>query len=90
MRNARRFADRPIPPFAAVNPRRRGGPGIQAMNPFARISSTSSAADASGILLSGGSMANITALAVARNHQLGLDVRKSGLKAVDGQMTLYY
>ncbi|HMQ62910.1 MAG TPA: aminotransferase class V-fold PLP-dependent enzyme [Flavilitoribacter sp.] len=47
-------------------------------------------AEASGILLSGGSMANITALAVARNHQLGLDVRKSGLKAVDGQMTLYY
>lgn len=50
-------------------------------------------AEASGILLSGGSMANITALAVARNHQadgLGMDVRRSGLKSLSGQLTLYY
>lgn len=47
-------------------------------------------AEASGILLSGGSMANITALTVARNHQLGLDIRKSGLKSLSGLLTLYY
>jgi aromatic-L-amino-acid/L-tryptophan decarboxylase len=46
-------------------------------------------ASASGILLSGGSMANITALTVARNHQLQSDVRKNGLYRAGGQMTLY-
>ncbi|HZY36448.1 MAG TPA: pyridoxal-dependent decarboxylase [Mucilaginibacter sp.] len=44
---------------------------------------------ASGILLSGGSMANITALIVARNNQLKKNVRKEGLNAVKSQMTLY-
>jgi aromatic-L-amino-acid/L-tryptophan decarboxylase len=46
-------------------------------------------ATATGILVSGASMANITALAVARNHQLALPVRKGGVRAVDGQMLLY-
>lgn len=45
--------------------------------------------EASGILLSGASMANITALAVARNHQLGLNIRKEGLRATDAQMMVY-
>jgi glutamate/tyrosine decarboxylase-like PLP-dependent enzyme len=44
-------------------------------------------AEASGILLSGGSMANITALTVARNHQAS--VRKEGLFNIGSQMTLY-
>ena len=43
----------------------------------------------SGILVSGGSMANITALMVARNHQTGKDVRKEGVRAATGNMTLY-
>lgn len=43
--------------------------------------------EASGILLSGGSMANITALTVARNHQA--NVRAKGLHQVGAQMTLY-
>ncbi|MDT3739807.1 MAG: aminotransferase class V-fold PLP-dependent enzyme [Candidatus Kapabacteria bacterium] len=43
---------------------------------------------ATGILLSGGSMANITALTVARNHQLA-SVRNSGLKSAEKQMTIY-
>ncbi len=42
-----------------------------------------------GILLSGASMANITALNVARNSQLKKNVRKQGIHAVDGQMTMY-
>jgi aromatic-L-amino-acid/L-tryptophan decarboxylase len=44
---------------------------------------------ASGILVSGASIANITALAVARNHQLNKNVRKEGIRAVPAQMLLY-
>ncbi|MBK7883391.1 MAG: aminotransferase class V-fold PLP-dependent enzyme [Chitinophagaceae bacterium] len=44
---------------------------------------------ASGILLSGASMANVTALTVARNHQLKKNVRKEGLKTMTGQMLIY-
>lgn len=43
---------------------------------------------ASGILLSGGSMANITALTVARNHQ-ALQARKRGLFDQPMQLLLY-
>ena len=45
---------------------------------------------ASGILVSGGSMANITALIVARNSQTGRDVRGLGIGAAKGHMTIYY
>ncbi|HEY9167509.1 MAG TPA: pyridoxal-dependent decarboxylase [Candidatus Kryptonia bacterium] len=47
-------------------------------------------ANSSGILVSGGSMANITALIVARNHQTGKDIRQHGVKAAGGLMTIYY
>jgi len=43
--------------------------------------------DASGILLSGGSIANISGLIVARNSFR--DVKKVGLKNIEGQMRLY-
>lgn len=43
----------------------------------------------SGVLTSGASIANITALVVARNHQLGENIRKYGVNAVKGQMVLY-
>ena len=46
-------------------------------------------ADASGILVSGGSIANITALNVARNHQTGFEARYKGLKKLDKQLTIY-
>lgn len=44
---------------------------------------------ASGILTSGGSMANIIGLAVGRDAILAQDVRRLGLGAVQGQPTVY-
>lgn len=46
-------------------------------------------ADSSGILVSGGSMANITALTVARNSFRDKKIRTKGLKAVLSQLVLY-
>ena len=46
-------------------------------------------ADASGILVSGGSMANITALTVARNSFRDEKIREKGLKAATSQLVLY-
>jgi len=44
---------------------------------------------ASGLLTSGGSMANFTALAVARNTNAGFDVRREGVRAAGGPLTVY-
>jgi len=38
-------------------------------------------AEAGGVLVSGGAMANFTALKAARDHRLGLDVRRDGVAA---------
>ncbi|HYO89880.1 MAG TPA: pyridoxal-dependent decarboxylase, partial [Candidatus Limnocylindrales bacterium] len=46
-------------------------------------------ADASGILVSGGSMANLVGLTVARHAKAGFDVRAKGLRAGERQMTFY-
>lgn len=46
-------------------------------------------ASASGLLVSGGSMANLIGLAVARNTKAGFDVRKEGMAAATGTMTVY-
>lgn len=46
-------------------------------------------AEASGILVSGGSMANITALTVARNSFGEEKIRQRGLKAASAQLVLY-
>ncbi|RIW18213.1 aminotransferase class V-fold PLP-dependent enzyme [Algoriphagus lacus] len=45
--------------------------------------------EASGILVSGGSMANITALTVARNSFRDEKIRSKGLKAASAQLVLY-
>ena len=45
--------------------------------------------EASGLLVSGASMANFVGLAVARNVTAGLDVRSEGVQALD-QRTTYY
>ncbi len=44
---------------------------------------------ASGLLTSGASMANLTALIVARNHRSGGKIRRSGARAMPGEMVLY-
>jgi aromatic-L-amino-acid decarboxylase len=44
---------------------------------------------ASGVLTSGASMANITALVVARNQALSPDIKHRGLRAAPGQLLIY-
>ena len=46
-------------------------------------------ANASGLLTSGASMANFTALAVARNSNCGYDVRREGVMQAPGPLTVY-
>lgn len=45
--------------------------------------------EASGLLVSGGSMANLVGLTVARAHQAGYDIRAEGLQTGRPQMVLY-
>jgi glutamate/tyrosine decarboxylase-like PLP-dependent enzyme len=44
---------------------------------------------ASGLLVSGGSMANLVGLTVARNARAGFDVRRHGIRGADGPLTVY-
>ena len=46
-------------------------------------------ADAFGLLVSGGSMAALTALTVARHAKCGFDVRAKGLRAATSQLVFY-
>ena len=46
-------------------------------------------ASASGTLVSGGSMANIIGLTVARNAKAGIDVREHGVAAIEKPLRFY-
>ena len=45
--------------------------------------------DASGLLVSGGSMANLVGLTIARNTLAGGDLRKNGVQSLDRKLTVY-
>lgn len=45
--------------------------------------------EASGLLVGGGSMANLVGLTIARNSQAGIDVRKNGIQSIDAKLTVY-
>lgn len=46
-------------------------------------------ASASGLLVTGGSMANLVGLTVARNTRAGADMRKKGVRGAAGPLTVY-
>lgn len=46
-------------------------------------------AEASGLLVSGGSMANLVGLTVARNSMAGYDIRREGVQAAARRLTVY-
>jgi len=45
--------------------------------------------EASGLLVSGGSMANLVGLTVARSARAGFDVRRQGVRGASGPLTVY-
>lgn len=78
---------------AAMNPNMGGGDHVanyveaQVLDWFKEM--VGYPADASGLLVSGGSMANLVGLTVARNARAGFDIRKDGVGAAPRRLTMY-
>ena len=78
---------------AGMNPNTGGGEQaatyveIQVLNWFKEIMGFP--AEASGLLVSGGSMANLVGLTVARNTKANYDIRRQGIFGSTTRMTLY-
>lgn len=78
---------------AAMNPNMGGGDHVanyveaQVLDWFKEM--VGYPADASGLLVSGGSMANLVGLTVARNAHAGFDIRKEGVGAAPRRLTMY-
>ncbi|HEU4649244.1 MAG TPA: pyridoxal-dependent decarboxylase, partial [Gemmatimonadales bacterium] len=78
---------------AAMNPNMGGGDHVanyveaQVLDWFKEL--VGYPADASGLLVSGGSMANLVGLTVARNARAGFDVRTDGVGAAPRRLTMY-
>jgi glutamate/tyrosine decarboxylase-like PLP-dependent enzyme len=78
---------------ATVNPNMGGGDHVpnyveaQVLDWFKEMVGYPAAA--SGLLVSGGSMANLVGLAVARNARAGFDVRTDGVAAAPRRLTMY-
>ncbi len=78
---------------AAMNPSCAGGNHAaiyverQVLNWFKEM--LGFAADSMGLLVSGGSMASLIALAVARHAKAGFDIRRRGLQGAEKKMVLY-
>lgn len=78
---------------AGMNPNAFGGEQIAALVESQVIDwckeMLSYPAGASGVLVSGASVANLVCLAVARNSESGYDIRKQGLQGAEKRFTLY-
>jgi len=78
---------------ATMNPNMSGGNHVaglveaQVLNWMKEVVGLS--VDASGLLVSGGSMANLVGLTIARNTQAGGDLRKNGVQSLDRKLTVY-
>jgi len=77
---------------AAINPHMAGfnqAPALVEHQVLSWLAELMGMPDASGILVSGGTMANVIGLAVARNEKAGFDLRREGLQGAASRMTFY-
>lgn len=77
---------------AAINPHMAGfnqAPALVEHQVLSWLAELMGMPNASGILVSGGTMANVIGLAVARNEKAGVDLRREGMQGAASHMTFY-